>query len=128
MTRFLYPSILACTTAISVGVVLLTLPSFTGFGVGLLTCLSVAVFFYNLVWQYGRIDSITGGTARVSQLYALSFVILLYGYLGVAGSFLLNQPLLSLLGGFSIVGGILVAQSSNALLLNQIVKGRRWKL
>jgi hypothetical protein len=97
-------------------------------GMVILTFLSISVFFYNLVWQFSRIDSVTGGTPRVSKLYPLAFAVLLCGHIAVMESFLRDEPILSLLGGFLIVGGILIAQASNALLLNHIAKGRRWKL
>lgn len=123
-----YPSILATVVTIVAGAVLLAFPHTASFGVAVLACLSIAVFFYNLIWQYGRIDAVLGGVPKISHLYSSAFILLLYGYIAVAGWFLLEEAWLGVMGGYSIVAGILLAQWSNTLLLDNFVNGRRWRL
>lgn len=120
--------VLLVILVMTIAICLLAFPHTSVISVTLLAILSVTVFFYNLIWQFGRIDEITGGMPRVSLLYSLAFLLLLAGYAFAAGSFILLEPDLALLGGFLIVGGIILAQFSNALLLQHIFTGRRWRL
>lgn len=128
MASRISPAIVAAISTIAASSALMAWPPTLAAGVMMLTCLSVAVFFYNLVWLYGKIDHIIGGMPKVSFLYLSAFVFLLSGYGCVAAWFLSRKGWLGLLGGFLIVVGILLAQGSNALLLEYIVYGRRWRL
>jgi len=97
-------------------------------GVSLLAALSITVFFCNLIWQYGKIDSITGGIPRALAAYYMAFTLLLAGYVLAVASFATRIPILTLLSGFSIVAGIILAQFSNMIVLQHISTGRRWRL
>ncbi len=99
-----------------------------GLAVVVLSVLSIGVFFYNLIWQYRRIDRLMGGMPEASILYTFAFALLLPGYACVAISFLVKANGVGLLGAFLIVLGILFAQGSNALLLDHFIYGRRWRL
>ncbi len=96
-------------------------------GVILLSAVSAAVFFYNMIWQFGRVNVIIEAKARISRLYTTGFILLAGGYASVAACFVTANPSLAVLGGFLIVLGILCAQGANAFLLESFIYGKRWK-
>lgn len=124
----IYPSILVASATTGASVLLMTWRPTLGLGVALMSCLSIAVFFYNLVWQYRKVDRLIGGKPEALCLYWSAFALLLSGYLSVATWFFSREGWAGLVGGFLIVIGILLAQGSNALLLDHFIHGRRWRL
>jgi len=128
MRSRIYPSILATFASIGISVLFMAWRPTLGLGVVLMSGLSIAVFFYNLIWQYGKVHRVIGALPEASYLYAFAFAFLLAGYGCVAISFLSREGGVGVMGGFLIVLGILFAQGSNALLLDHFIYGRRWRL
>jgi len=124
----IYPSVTVVMAAIGVSVLFMANETTLSLGVIMISCASIAVFFYNLVWQYGRIGRVIGRVTGASYLYASAFVLVLSGYLCVTAWFLSKEGWAGLLGALLILTGILVAQASNALLLDWFIYGRRWEL
>jgi len=125
---YLYPSLLLTTLTLPVSAALVLSKSTEVFGVVLLTCSSVLVFFYNLVYQVKRVERVTGGISRILKFYSASFALLSAGYVLVGFSFISKSIEHGVVGGFLIVSGILSAQFTNNMLLDFILKGRRWSL
>ncbi len=96
-------------------------------GALLLAAVSIIAFFYNMVYQYVRIESVSGNMPR-SYLYALAFCVLASGYIAVVAYLILGNSWMVLLGGYCLILGLILAQFSNKLLLQHIVRGRRWIL
>ena len=125
---YLYPSILLTTLILPLSAGLVLSRSTQVLGVALLTCSSVLVFFYNLVYQVKRIERVTGGICKILKFYSASFALLSAGYVLVGFSFISKRLDHGVVGGFLIVSGILAAQFTNNMLLDFILKGRRWSL